>query len=112
MYYRVRELVDDIIHCRYVLEFNKLSYEAIKFIKNCLTKNAFVRMSSKEALVHPWIKGIKVTKKKNELYKAKLKKSLGFLDDDNIYNKSEVQELQVRRLRKISSDIDLDLLLK
>ena len=104
--------MDDIIHCRYVLPFDKLSYEAIKFIKNCLTKSAFVRMTAKEALVHPWIKEIVMNKNENGRFKAKLKKSLGFLDDDDIiYDKSEGQELQIRRLRKASSDVDLDILL-
>ena len=104
--------MDNIINCRYTLDFDRLSYEAIKFIKNCLTKYSIVRMTSKEALVHPWIKRINMNSSENGRFKAKLKKSPGFLDDDSIQNSPEMQELQVRRLRKISSDIDLDLLLK
>ena len=32
------------------------------FVKTCLKKFPFVRMKTKEALHHPWIKGIKIEK--------------------------------------------------
>jgi len=38
--------------------WKEISAEAKLFIKACLTKTAFVRLSTKEALYHPWIKGI------------------------------------------------------
>lgn len=37
-----------------------ISQEAILFVQACLKKMPFIRLSSKEAYYHPWIKGVKL----------------------------------------------------
>jgi len=40
--------------------WSNVSPEAKLFVKACLTKIAFLRLTPKEGLFHPWIKGIKL----------------------------------------------------
>jgi calcium-dependent protein kinase len=94
----IPEMIDNIVNCRYTFE-ETISYEARMFIKNCLTKSSFVRMSSKEAVVHPWIRGMRM--KLSDYGKAKKKRTLTPERDDLS------PEMPALRLRKISSEIDL-----
>jgi serine/threonine protein kinase len=40
------------------LALEAISYESSLFVKACLNKVPFIRLSAKEAVYHPWIKGI------------------------------------------------------
>jgi len=97
----VNEMVENIINCRFVID-EELSYEAKMFIKNCLTKAAIVRMSSKEAIAHPWIRGMRM--KLGEYGKDKNKKKRNLTPERTEILLSVLPSL---RLRKTSSEIDL-----
>ena len=56
-----------------------ISYEATLFVKSCLMKFPFVRLRTKEALHHPWVKGIKLKADKED--QKPLKKSLSYHTD-------------------------------
>jgi len=53
-------LIRKITNVEYEFDDKKICFEGKMFIKNCLTKYAFLRMTCKEALSHSWIKGFKV----------------------------------------------------
>jgi len=58
--------------------WKNISYEATLFVKCCLTKLPFLRLQTKEALHHPWIKGVKLQPEKNDDFNKPLRKCVSF----------------------------------
>jgi len=59
----IKKLYELIINAKIpwnIDDWEHISYEAKIFVSSCLNKNPFIRLKSKEALHHPWIKGIKI----------------------------------------------------
>lgn len=67
--FSLESLVKKISKVQYTLNekiWGGISYEAILFVKACLQPFPFVRLSTKEALYHPWIKGVKLEVKNRD----------------------------------------------
>lgn len=76
------------------LVWQDISFEAGLFVQSCLKKYSFIRLSAKEAVQHPWIRGIKLRDEKveNKHLRRSMSEHISLISKDSAM-KSQIKQM-------------------